>query len=439
MSHTEEPPHLDPAKPTHAPREGLLASAIHRLRDKTVGYWIVAIIVLIAAKAGSPFVYDYLNLTKPRALFFQTLLDWGPRPAEPRQIKIVRIENDEYWEGPLAGRRPIKRDYLANLVNRLVALNAHVIALDFDVRLPNPDSLDIPEDYRSETRLFTDAIKAAARQGKKIVLATPVSSAGGKIYRQDSDIYHASGLCLKPDKLADLSGTPDPIMSNVTCGYIALPYDPLRIPPPIEMLDGREMDPFALAVARAVNPELISRLMQRKTELVYLDFITHDMFVQVKAIFSARAVRLGTIDQSAPDSKAVIVGASWSRDAANRGPYVDLHSSPVGAMVGEELHANYAEAFLDSRVFAAVSKGFLDVAEIVFGISAAIAFALIPNLWGKALGLLALTATMFAISALALRAFGVFFDAFVPLVGLGIHALYESYTGHSENTETGNP
>ena len=167
MSLTDEPSPQGPAEPAPTAHGGYLASAMHRLRDKTVGYWIIAIIVLIVAEASSPYLYDYLSLTNVRSLFFQMLLDWGPRPAEPRQIEIVRIEDDEYWEGELAGRRPIKRDYLANLVSRLVSLNAHVIALDFDVRLPKPDSAEIPQDYRSETLLFANAIKAAARQGKK--------------------------------------------------------------------------------------------------------------------------------------------------------------------------------------------------------------------------------------------------------------------------------
>jgi len=410
-----------------------LGSALYRLRDKAPSYWIIAAIVLIVAKAASPYVYDYLDLTNARSQFFQALLDWGPRPAEPRLIKIVRIEDDDYWEGVLAGRRPIKRDYLANLVNKLVSVNVYVIALDFDVRLPKPDSTEIPEDYRSETQTFIDAIKAAARHGKKVVLATPISFAGEDLYRQDSDIYQANGLCLNGEKTPDtIIERPDPVTSNVVCGYIALPDDPLRIPPPIKMVDGSEMDPFALAVAKAANAQVILRLMQKKKELGYLDFITHDMFVQAKAILSARAVRLGAIGPEALDSKVVIIGAGWSRDASSRGPPVDMHPTPVGDMVGVELHANFAEAFLDSRVFDAVSQDILDTSEFLFGTFAAIVFALIPHFWGKAIGLLVLMTTMFVISALALRLFGVFFDAFVPLVGLGIHTLYESYVGHSE-------
>src|SRR6266481_706019 len=157
MSQTHPPsPPLSSTKAAQTRRGGLLGSALYRLRDKAPSYWIIAAIVLIVAKAASPYVYDYLDLTNARSQFFQALLDWGPRPAEPRLIKIVRIEDDDYWEGVLAGRRPIKRDYLANLVNKLVSVNVYVIALDFDVRLPKPDSTEIPEDYRSETQTFID-------------------------------------------------------------------------------------------------------------------------------------------------------------------------------------------------------------------------------------------------------------------------------------------
>jgi CHASE2 domain-containing sensor protein len=102
-------------------------------------------------------------------------------------------------------------------------------------------------------------------------------------------------------------------------------------------------------------------------------------------------------------------------------------------MVGLELHANFAEAFLDDRVFSAVSQHLLDISEVIFGVFAALAFAIIRSFWGKALGLGVLMLAMFSISAIALRELGVFFDAFLPLVGLGIHAFYESYAGSSEH------
>src|ERR1700694_1703768 len=99
---------------THSPitPPGRIKAAGNRLRKKSWGYWIWVVIVLVVAEQGSPYIYDYFNLTDVRALFFQKVLDSGPRPAEPRAIKIIRVEDDDFWAGMLAGRRRIKRDYL---------------------------------------------------------------------------------------------------------------------------------------------------------------------------------------------------------------------------------------------------------------------------------------------------------------------------------------
>src|SRR4051812_670844 len=227
-------PAIDPgATSRSAPppdRPDLRTRLLYRLKQKPFGYWIAAAIVLTVATVSSPYVYDYLNLTDVRSRFFQRVLEWGPRPAEPRVVKLVMIGDDEYWEGPLAGRRPVKRDYLADMIDTLVAMNVHVIGIDFDVRLPNPNSPTIPDDYRLETKLLIDAIKNAARHGKKIVLATPVEFAGFNIYRQDGDIYQTEGLCLNHRReRGDAAVQVDLVTLNISCGYIALPDDPLRI------------------------------------------------------------------------------------------------------------------------------------------------------------------------------------------------------------------
>jgi CHASE2 domain-containing sensor protein len=355
------------------------------------------------------------------------LLDWGPRPAQPRYVKVVLIGNDEYWSGSLAGRRPIKRDYLATIVTNLVQKNVHVIALDFDVRLPNPRLLEIPGDYQSETQKLIDAIKDAARNGKKIVLATPISGPFNGKYHRDTDIYQAGGLCISGD------GAPsDPVKSNVLCGYIALPRDDLRIPPPITMDDGTIMDSFAMAIARAHDPETVAGFTPHEEELGYLDFFTHDRLTKAKAIISARDVFKGEADQSALDSKIAIVGAGWSRDAINRGGLADLHGTPVGPMLGVEMHANYAEAFLDSRVRVGLPEPVVVAAELTFGVLAAIALALLSRMWTKILGLFGLALLAFVISLLTLHIRGIFFDAFLPLMGLGIHAILEPYVDRLE-------
>jgi CHASE2 domain-containing sensor protein len=398
---------------------------VQRLRSKGLGYWCIAAAIIAVTSLASEYVYNHLHAETARAGLFQRILDTGPRPVVPRYTTVVLVEDDDYWLGALAGRRPIKRDYLARLVQKLVELNAHVIALDFDVRLQNPQSMEIPPDYQAETAELIKAIKEAAGKGKKIILATPISGRNGN-YRRDPDIYQASGLCMTPAQ------------PNVSCGYIALPFDPLEIPGPLQLSDGSTIDSFSLAIAKAKSPSLA--LLSSATtpaDVRYSSFIAHNSFVSSGSEFSARALMSGEIQRDEIDSHIVIVGAHWSRDAAGRGPRVDLHWTPVGMVVGAELHANFSEAFLDSRVFATLPEWLPHTVEILLSFVAAIAFAAIPNALGKVIGLGAAILLLLAMTWIGLHQFGLFFDAFIPIIGLGIHSLGESIESliHSRKTE----
>ncbi|HEV7600362.1 MAG TPA: CHASE2 domain-containing protein [Bradyrhizobium sp.] len=398
-----------------------------RLQSKGWGYWNLAAIIIVGTSVLTEYVYNHLHAETARAGLFQRILAAGPRPVIPRFTKVILVEDDDYWLGTLAGRRPIKRDYLARLVEKLVDLNAHVIALDFDVRLQNPRSMDIPPDYRVETQELIETIKKAAEKGKKLVLATPVSGRNG-IYQRDPDIYQASGLCTRSGKEVSTgeAGT-TALHSNVSCGYIALPFDPLEIPGPLQLADGSSIDSFSLAIAKARNSSLASVTAETiAREARYSSFIPHDRFTDSGSEFSARALMDGAIRRDQIDSQVVIVGAHWSRDAAGRGPRVDLHWTPVGMVVGAELHANFAEAFLDSRVFSAAPEWVPHFVEILLSVMAAIAFAAIPNISGKVVGLAAAVLLLFATTWVGLQQFGLFFDAFIPIIGLGLHSLGES-------------
>jgi CHASE2 domain-containing sensor protein len=407
-----------------------------RLKNKGVRYWTTALIILFLTTTGSSYVYDQLHIREARSYFFQSLLEWGPRPPEPKFVRLVLIENDEYWQGYLAGRKPIKRDYLAQLVDKLASDNVHVIALDFDARLPNPASMKIPEEYQNETNTLIQAIENAAEQGKKVVLATPISLSDGQ-YQQDSDIYQSHGLCNRRSnrELRDLVQSPEveqpAKQKNITCGYIALPYDPLIIPGPLLMADGSYLDSFAVAVARAEQPELVARLLERIGARVrYGNYISGEKFRQSNAVFSAHAVLHEMIDKETLEAKAVIVGADWSRDALDRGPRADLHPTPVGSIVGAMLHANFVEAVLDTRIFGATPEWVLVGTEIIFSLIAGVAFALIPSVRGKIAGIFSLLFILFFVQWLVLHTLGIFFDSFVPVLGMGLHSLYERLVPH---------
>jgi CHASE2 domain-containing sensor protein len=139
------------------------------LRQKRLRYWITASFILVLSFAATPFLYNMLNLSQTRAQLTQFLLELDPRPLVPRFVKVVLVEDDEYWAGYPAGRRPIKRDYLARLIDKLVDADARVIALDFDIRLPDPEHspLEVPFYYKQETDELIHSIVNAALKRKK--------------------------------------------------------------------------------------------------------------------------------------------------------------------------------------------------------------------------------------------------------------------------------
>lgn len=401
-----------------------------RLKQKGLRYWVTAVIIFILTFTASPYVYEYLQLTQARTRVFQQLLDWGPYPAEPKFVRVVLIEDNEYWLGELAGRRPIKRNYLAGLIDKLAKENVQVIAIDFDIRSPNPRSTEIPKEYEEETISLIRSIAAAAKQGIKIVLATPTSWDEAGRYQQDADPFQGYGLCKRGaeatrDAAALAVGLDQKTRQNITCGFIALPFDPLVIPTRIALTDGTSLDSFALAMATAAKPEVIEHLLKRiGSEVRYANFIPERRFNEFGTILSATDLRTGAERKPQLAHQIVIVGARWSTFAAGRGAQVDRHWTPVGWIVGALLHANYVEAMLGSRIFGAVPHSVLSGTEIAVGVICAIAFALIPGFLGKLGGVILLLVLLFFLQWAALHGFGIFFDVFVPVLGLGLHALY---------------
>jgi hypothetical protein len=105
---------------------------IQRLVEKGMGYWLSVLGVLALSILATPYVEDYLNLAQAKYWVFQKLIDLTWSPPLPRFVKVVLVGDDEYWQGYPAGRRPIKRDYLAQIVDPLDFANAalsHLISM----------------------------------------------------------------------------------------------------------------------------------------------------------------------------------------------------------------------------------------------------------------------------------------------------------------------
>jgi hypothetical protein len=327
-----------------------------------------------------------------------------------------------------------------------------VIALDFDLRSPNPASSDIPREYEDETLKLIEAITDAANRGTKIVLATPIYY-DGRGYRQDADPYQAYGLCRQDSVAIPKENLIKPALAkgiranrkNITCGYIYLPDDPLVIPSRLQLADKSELDSFALAVAKAGWPDMKS-VRELGSSIRYANFISEHKLRDPKApiLFSAYALLgHGTREEEnavkaaiGARPTAVLVGANWSTYAAGRGPRVDLHHTPVGPIVGAMLHANFVEAILDTRLFLFVSERMLHALEIAFGIVVAIVLALSQTTLTKIVNFFLLCGALLLIQWSALHGFAIFFDAYVPLLGLALHSLSERLVAvHSHTGE----
>lgn len=406
-----------------------------RLRKRGVRYWMSALIVLLVSVFGTRYVYDFLGLTEARSAVFQWVLDIRPNAPQPKFVKVVLIEDDEYWNGYPDGRRPIKRDYLARLIDKLASANARVIGLDFDIRLPDPDVMQIPAAYKNETDDLIRAVVNAAGNGTKIVLAKTIWVDQQGAYKLDGDIYQPYGICARINKNGawENPGTTnipvsDEAKENIACGYIALPYDMLVVPVPLHIPNSDDLDSFALAVARAENPDLVKHVLARiGTDVRYGNYISEAKLKEYNVVLSAHDL-LGDTSREFEKrvrGQAVIVGAHWSSFAFDRGAPADLHLTPLGALVGAEVHANFVEALLDSRVFAGSPDWLAQLLEILFAIVAAVVFASSASFHGKLEGIIVLSLVLIAIEWVALREFGAFFDATIPFLALWLHSVYD--------------
>lgn len=412
-------------------------------------YWIGAALIVVVSIPATPFVDEALHLSQYRDWLFQKLSQLGPRPAAPRFVRVVLVFDDEYWRGEPKGIRPIKRHYLARLVDALDKADANIIALDFNLHIPQKDAKATPgnysvidKDFRADTDSLMRTIARVAANREIVLPKTLEEEAAG--YRLLPDIYQPYGICEEP--LADgrwlNPGTKEfPLTAaakeNIRCGYIELPYDMKQIPPVLDVDHGLEVDSFSLAIAR-FEPQSEATAVGRNTLVA--------TYIPMSAFYDASAMRynsdtvVSAKDLLAGKPKAialvtrqrVIVGGAWHTgyDIGNRpndpsAELVDMHSTPVGPMNGALIHENFTEAILDHRFNRTLPDWFLYFLEILFGVAAALFFASYSSIWIKLAGFGALALLLLTLQWLMLLMFGVFFEAFLPLLGLAVHSVIE--------------
>src|SRR5215217_6497346 len=166
-------------------------------------YWIRAAVVLVVGLfLGALLGQRYILL--PTRYRIYRALNWLLPDREPIWTAVVLIGDDEYWGEHLAGRVPIKRDYLAKLLLNLGDCDPYVIALDFNFTSPVIKGAN-NSDYYCETRDLITAIETVAPHNP-IVLPVALSDDKSRIY--------PSALDSIPDR-----------EDEVVRGAISLPFD----------------------------------------------------------------------------------------------------------------------------------------------------------------------------------------------------------------------
>jgi CHASE2 domain-containing sensor protein len=152
---------------------------------------------------------------------------------------------------------------------------------------------------------------------------------------------------------------------------------------------------------------------------------------EASVVFSAGALLRGEVEVlEAIRHHAVIVGGQWHEYGVGEGDIVDTRQTPLGPAPGVVIHHNFTEAILDGRSYSYVPMWLLTSLEVIFGVVAALVFAAYSGFWTKVGGFIIFSFALVLIQWLMLQLFGTFFEAFVPLLGLWLHSIFERFLDH---------
>jgi CHASE2 domain-containing sensor protein len=388
-----------------------LEGAWRQLKARRLRHWLIAIALIgLGTFAGHKLGKSQIWLDVRYKAYQGVLYRLTPRAPHPKRTVLVLINDQEFWGPPLYGSRPINREYLKNLIEKVAAANPAVIALDVDLSLTTDRST-----YQNDpTKPKTDDLLAAVKQvaiDRTVVLAKRLRYAD-----ESKKEFQPAEAVFDGYPFGD---------SKVRYGYITLPRDIRRIPLALTMDDRTtKVDSFASAVLGAIDEESLRDAKEKEHDaLPYGTFIEPQRFIQHTSDYVLKSDPKKLQEDMA--FKIVIIGGAWHQFGLNQGPEYDSHVSPVGKVYGAFVHANYVEALLDSRTYRPMRQSWAIGIEVIFSIILAIALSFDTGLAAKAGITVFLCTAMFGLSYVSWQNLGLFFDFLVPVVLLVGHVLVE--------------
>ncbi len=384
-----------------------------QLRRKGGWYWLIVAALLIVGTLAGMWLSERRIWIRLRYSIYGSLQNATQVTKAAKNTVLVLIDDEEYWKGDLARRVPLKRDYLARLLETLARGEPTTIALDIDLKSPIPErGTEELEPYQAETELLLKAIKEVSKS-RSVVLATSVTS-------------DETGYTISPNVFDgyDFAG------NRVTHGYITLPRDLRQVPLSVPLKNRAEKeDSFAGAIAKTRETALVLAAEQFEHRgFPYGNFYRPEEFRKVN---TSNVLKAG--DQELKDllqGRIVIVGGAW-HTSSYKGPQqdysgsIDLHFTPAGDIPGAFVHANYVEALLSGSVHPQVPETVAVVIEIFCSLVVAVVFALSGSLRRKFGRVLLVSIVLVIMSYFLWQNLGLFFDFFIPLLLLSIHAPIE--------------
>ena len=381
------------------------------------GHWLRFALLLAAASYLGHLLSTSPWLTEFRYSMYHRQLLMRDRPQlYPTRTALVLLDDDDYWGDTFQSRTPLKRNELAEVLDKLETAGVNTVAFDVDLRSPRPQQPGLEfADYKAEDEELFAAIRRMCASDRHVVLASSVQF-GDDGYQEMPSIY-TSALKLMP---------------CVKTGYIQMPFDMRQIPGAVDLSDGGHLDSMALAVTGIADPTAYALAVANKGKgFRFSEYLTEADFAPKNGrqfIFSGQQLRTmdnATLRGQLAD-KLVFVGAHWHSDAYGAGPFVDLHNSPGGMEPGVMLHANYVEALLDrTGTFTAISTSTAELLEIGLALVLAMIGVLeIHTAWKWAAFSSGLVLSILFTYVL-LQNLGVFLDFAIPILMIILHTVAE--------------
>jgi len=384
-------------------RKKQFSAYLKHLRDKGRWHWTLSICLIIVGVVVEHVLDSHLVWERARYAAYHVLQAKEIHPIRPKRTTLVVIGDDEYWNGELARRVPIKRDYLARVVSALDKGEPCEIILDFDFESPAPQSgaYEAPA-YSAETKILADTIIDVSSR-RKIVLPRTIEPQGALNVREPAvlDNYNFDS-------------------ARIGQGYINLPEDMREIPLTAPLKGGGKLDSLATAAVRLIDPQAVV-----EAEGMRGDSLPFGTFIEPEKFKTLTTTEVLNADPRTLKSKIecslVIVGGVWHKDAYGRGKQADAILTPAGNIAGVFAHANFIEALLDSRTFRPLAMWQRIFLGVGLSLLLAVTMASPWRSWVRVTLVLTISALPVMISYFFRQNLGVFFDFFLPSVMVLVH------------------